>query len=111
MAELEAARPWRRQPLFLLDTDHRARLRGNFESLLLEQHLAAHRAEQSVVAITHRIGRIVPRDNFTHGIDQIHFGAQGEGLLDHDRGTAPGRARQKAIRETQPRRPCDRRFR
>jgi hypothetical protein len=57
IAELEALRERGRHALLPLDTDHRARLRGDLESLELEQRRAAHQPDQVSLGVANRIRR------------------------------------------------------
>jgi hypothetical protein len=83
IAELEALLDRGGDALLLLDTDHRARLRGDLEGIQLEERRAAHQPHQVPLGVGHRVLRVVAVDGELHRVGHRHLGLQRERCAEH----------------------------
>ena len=76
MAEAQAARERRVEPLLLVHADHLARLGGDLDRLVAEQLLAADQPLQPPLGVADRIDRIMLRDRCLQRLVQLHVLAE-----------------------------------
>ena len=74
----------RADALLLLDADHAAGLRADLVGLPLEERLPADHADEAAGRVGDGIGRVVPRHDRAHRVDERRLRIQRERVAQHD---------------------------